>query len=50
METGDQKRVGDAMSALKGGADYLVIGRALMHSSDPMQTLADFGLLDPSHA
>ena len=35
----DQKRVGDATTALSDGADYLVVGRALTHSPDPVATL-----------
>ena len=38
-ETHDQKRVGDARTALADGADYLVIGRALTASSDPVAAL-----------
>jgi orotidine-5'-phosphate decarboxylase len=46
----DQKRVGDAMSAIRGGSDYLVIGRALIHSKDVVETLNQFGLIDPVSA
>ena len=35
----DQKRVGDARTALADGADYLVVGRALTASDDPVATL-----------
>ena len=35
----DQKRVGDAATALADGADYLVVGRALTGSPDPIATL-----------
>ncbi len=49
-DAGDQKRVGDAMSALRGGSDYLVIGRALINSEDVERTLADFGLIEPQLA
>lgn len=35
----DQKRVGDAATALADGADYLVVGRALTSSSDPVAML-----------
>ena len=35
----DQKRVGDARTALADGADYLVVGRALTKSDDPVSTL-----------
>lgn len=41
---GDQKRVGDARSALEAGADYMVIGRALTDSPDPVEALAALGL------
>lgn len=44
-ETHDQKRVGDAGSALEQGADYLVIGRALTGSPDVEKTLEQFGLI-----
>jgi orotidine-5'-phosphate decarboxylase len=46
----DQKRTGEANQALKDGADYLVIGRALTSSENPEQTLAQFGLAGFSHA
>ena len=39
----DQKRVGEATQALAEGADYLVIGRALTGSDDPVATLAALG-------
>lgn len=38
-EVHDQKRVGDARTALADGADYLVVGRALTGSPDPVGTL-----------
>lgn len=44
----DQRRVGDARTALEGGADYLVIGRALSQSRDVVETLNQFGLLVPA--
>jgi orotidine-5'-phosphate decarboxylase len=43
-EVHDQKRVGDANQALEDGADYLVIGRALINTPDIVQTLSHFGL------
>jgi orotidine-5'-phosphate decarboxylase len=46
----DQKRTGEANQALKDGADYLVIGRALTSSENPEQTLSQFGLAGFSHA
>ena len=45
MDSNDQKRTGDALTALKHGADYLVIGRALTHSPDPEQALVALGLV-----
>lgn len=42
-ETHDQKRVGDALQALEDGADYLVIGRALVESPDPEEALRLMG-------
>ncbi|MCU0315694.1 MAG: orotidine-5'-phosphate decarboxylase [Fimbriimonadaceae bacterium] len=39
----DQRRVGTAQEALKDGADYLVIGRALTSAADPLQALARLG-------
>ncbi len=44
-EVHDQKRVGDANTALEHGADYLVIGRALTNSHDVEKTLEQFGLI-----
>lgn len=41
----DQKRVGTAAQALADGADYLVIGRALVDSPDPDRALEQMGLL-----
>jgi orotidine-5'-phosphate decarboxylase len=41
----DQKRVGDARTAIADGADYLVIGRALTASPDPVGALASLGLV-----
>ena len=38
-EAHDQKRVGNASTALADGADYLVVGRALTGSDDPVRTL-----------
>jgi len=38
-EVHDQKRVGDARTALADGADYLVVGRALTASPDPVHML-----------
>lgn len=35
----DQKRVGTATQAIADGADYLVIGRALMNCADPLEAL-----------
>jgi orotidine-5'-phosphate decarboxylase len=35
----DQRRVGDAKAAIDAGADYLVIGRALIQSPDVVETL-----------
>ena len=42
-EVHDQKRVGDAPSALADGADYLVIGRALAEHVHPEEALAALG-------
>src|SRR5688572_6656662 len=42
-EAHDQRRVGDAQTALADGADYLVIGRALTDHPDPEAALAAFG-------
>ena len=38
-ETHDQKRVGDARTAIADGADYLVVGRALTGNDDPIAAL-----------
>jgi orotidine-5'-phosphate decarboxylase len=42
-QTHDQKRVADARTALENGASYLVMGRALSESTDPLATLAELG-------
>lgn len=39
----DQKRTGTALQALEDGADYLVVGRALTDSPDPVATLTKMG-------
>lgn len=44
----DQKRTGRAADTLAAGADYLVIGRALINSEHPEWTLEEYGLLAPS--
>ncbi len=41
--THDQQQVGTAEQALADGADYLVIGRALVDSPNPMQILDQMG-------
>jgi len=41
--THDQKRVMTPQEALKNGADYLVMGRAVTASADPVATLRKFG-------
>lgn len=43
-DTHDQRRVGDARTAIADGADYLVIGRALTSSPDIHKTLEGLGL------
>lgn len=43
-ESHDQRRVGDAQTALSDGADYLVIGRALSRSTDIDKTLEQLGI------
>ena len=43
-ERQDQQRVGDARSAFDAGSDYLVIGRALTSTDDPLKALKDLGL------
>lgn len=43
-ETHDQSRVGDAKSAFDAGSDYLVIGRALTSTDDPVTALIDLGI------
>ena len=42
-DTHDQQRTGTAMEALRDGADYLVIGRALSHTDDPEAALERLG-------
>lgn len=43
-ETHDQARTGSAAGALKDGADYLVIGRAITETDDVEAALINFGL------
>lgn len=43
-DTNDQTRVGSATQALADGADYLVIGRPLTGSNDPVASLEALGL------
>lgn len=45
-EAHDQARVGDAATALADGADYLVIGRALISNPDPASAMRQFGFAD----
>lgn len=40
-ETGDQKRVATPRDAIDNGADYLVIGRPIRQSPDPVATVKD---------
>src|SRR5579885_3039649 len=47
-EQHDQKRVASAAQALDNGANYLVIGRALIDSPDPDEILERFGLIQPA--
>lgn len=46
-ERHDQVRTGDAATTLKHGADYLVIGRALINSENIDATLESFGFAKP---
>ncbi len=39
MEKDDQKRVASAVEAMKNGADYVVIGRPIRTSPDPIKTI-----------
>jgi len=41
----DQRRVGDAAQAIADGADYIVIGRALIQSPNVEEVLGQFGLV-----
>jgi orotidine-5'-phosphate decarboxylase len=38
---GDQKRVQTPAAAIRAGADYLVVGRAILDAPDPMQAVAE---------
>ena len=40
-DVGDQKRIMTPKQAIEAGSDYLVIGRPITQSSDPVQTLSD---------
>ena len=37
---GDQRRVVTPVDAIRGGSDYLVIGRSITQAEDPLATLA----------
>ena len=39
---GDQKRTATPAEALRGGADYLVVGRPIFSASDPLQVVKNF--------
>lgn len=41
MERDDQKRVASALEAIRNGADYVVIGRPISSSPDPIKTIED---------
>jgi orotidine-5'-phosphate decarboxylase len=45
VDEDDQRRTGSPSEALSDGADYLVIGRALINSEHPEWTLEEFGLV-----
>lgn len=47
-ELGDQKQVGTPHQALSDGADYLVVGRALLNSPDIEAALESFKLPSPA--
>jgi orotidine-5'-phosphate decarboxylase len=47
-EQHDQKRVASAAEAIANGADYLVIGRALIDAPNPDEALEQFGLMAPA--
>ncbi len=40
-EAHDQKRLMTPMDALRSGADYLVVGRAITQASDPARALEE---------
>ena len=44
-DQGDQKRVVTPVTALRAGSDYLVVGRSITRSEDPMKALAQFNSL-----
>ncbi|WP_297485354.1 orotidine-5'-phosphate decarboxylase [Ferrovum sp.] len=44
-ERDDQKRVVTPVKALQDGSDYLVVGRSITRSEDPMKALAQFNSL-----
>ena len=39
---GDQKRIASASEALKSGSDYLVVGRPITESNNPVESLKSF--------
>ncbi len=41
---GDQKRISDPASAIKAGANALVVGRPIIEAPDPRQSALDFSL------
>jgi len=47
----DQKRVADPAGAIAGGADYLVVGRPILHASDPRSAaLEALSLMESANA
>jgi len=52
-EKGDQKRVATPYEAFQSGADFIVVGREILHAPDPrrrfIEILMDAGFLDFSH-
>mgnify|MGYP001251957826 CR=1 FL=1 len=45
-QDGDQKRISDPMTAYKNGSDYIVVGRPIVNSQNPVEEVKKFTFLN----